>query len=43
MFLAIPDEWFAVAFGAEWFVDRSASPEASFDDVFATLPTTADG
>ena len=43
MFLAIPDEWYAVAFGAEWFVDRSASSEASFDDVFATLPTITDG
>jgi LmbE family N-acetylglucosaminyl deacetylase len=37
MFLALPDEWYAIAFGAEWFVDRSAPPEASFDDVFATL------
>ncbi len=37
MFLALPDEWYAVAFGAEWFVDRSAPPGATFDDIFATL------
>lgn len=37
MFLAIPDEWFAVAFGAETFVDRAADPGATYTDVFATL------
>lgn len=40
MFLAIPDEWFGVAFGAEWFVDRTAPPGAAFTDVFATLDRT---
>jgi LmbE family N-acetylglucosaminyl deacetylase len=37
VFLALPDDWYAVAFGAEWFVDRSVPPGAAFDDVFATL------
>lgn len=37
MFLALPDDWFAIAFGTEWFVDRSAAPDAAYTDVFATL------
>jgi LmbE family N-acetylglucosaminyl deacetylase len=44
MILALPDEWYAVAFGAEWFVDRSAPPGAAFDDVFAAVDRhTTDG
>lgn len=37
MFLALPDEWFEVAFGTEWFVDSTARPGSTYDDVFATL------
>ena len=37
VFLALPDELFAVAFGTEWFVDRSLGPGAAQTDVFATL------
>jgi LmbE family N-acetylglucosaminyl deacetylase len=39
MFLSLPDDWFAIAFGTEWFVDRSQPAGAAFDDVFATLVT----
>jgi LmbE family N-acetylglucosaminyl deacetylase len=37
MFLALPDEWYGIAFGTEWFVDRSQPHGATFDDVFSTL------
>jgi LmbE family N-acetylglucosaminyl deacetylase len=41
MFLALPDDWFGIAFGVEWFVDRTQPPGVSFDDVFATLDRAA--
>ena len=37
LFLALPDEYFALAFGTEWFVDRSREPGIDRDDVFAGL------
>jgi LmbE family N-acetylglucosaminyl deacetylase len=37
VFASLPDELFALAFGAEWFVDRTLSGRAMVDDVFATL------
>jgi hypothetical protein len=40
LFLALPDEWFAIAFGTEWFVDRSLEPGTAVDDIFATLHRT---
>jgi LmbE family N-acetylglucosaminyl deacetylase len=39
-FLSLPDEWFAIAFGTEWFVDRSLAPGSAVDDIFATLHRT---
>lgn len=38
VFLSLPDEYFALAFGTEWFVDRSRPPGIDRDDVFAGLP-----
>lgn len=38
MFLAIPDEYFTLAFGTEWFTDRSRPAGVAVDDVFAGLP-----
>jgi LmbE family N-acetylglucosaminyl deacetylase len=40
MFLALPEEWFTIAFGTEWFVDRSLAPGTAADDIFATLHRT---
>jgi LmbE family N-acetylglucosaminyl deacetylase len=40
-FLAIPDEYFGLAFGTEWFVDRRQPPGAGLDDVFAS-PVSSD-
>jgi LmbE family N-acetylglucosaminyl deacetylase len=37
VFLSLPDEYFALAFGTEWFVDRSRAPGIDSDDVFAGL------
>lgn len=37
VFLALPDELFAAAFGTEWFVDRALGPGATETDVFASL------
>ena len=37
LFLSLPEDLYALAFGVEWFVDRSAPPGAAYDDVFATL------
>jgi hypothetical protein len=37
LFLALPDEYFTLAFGTEWFVDRSRAPGIDRDDVFAGL------
>ncbi len=41
LFLALPDEYFALAFGTEWFVEvgRPAAPVA--DDVFSGLVTAS--
>ena len=37
MFLAIPDEHFAMAFGTEWFVDRNLEPGIASHDIFAGI------
>lgn len=42
LLLSLPDDLYALAFGSEWFVDRSAPVGSAFDDVFATLDR-ADG
>jgi LmbE family N-acetylglucosaminyl deacetylase len=36
-FLEIPEEYFGLAFGTEWFVDRGQEPGAGLDDVFASV------
>jgi LmbE family N-acetylglucosaminyl deacetylase len=36
---SIPDEYFGLAFGTEWFVDRRRPPGIAADDVFAGLPS----
>lgn len=41
IFLQLPDELFALAFGTEWFVDRSATPGERHTDLFATVPQAA--
>ena len=51
LFLSLPDEYFALAFGNEWYVDRARPPGIVADDVFAglggddgpTAPSGADG
>ena len=35
VFVQLPDEYFELAFGTEWFVDRSRPAGISADDVFA--------
>jgi LmbE family N-acetylglucosaminyl deacetylase len=40
-FLAIPDEYFAMAFGTEWFVDRRQPAGAALGDIF--VGTTGEG
>lgn len=37
LFLSLPDEYFTMAFGTEWFVDRSRPPGIARDDVFADV------
>ena len=37
VFLALPEDLFAAAFGTEWFVDRACPPGSALTDVFATL------
>jgi LmbE family N-acetylglucosaminyl deacetylase len=37
LFLALPDDWFAVAFGTEWFIDRKVDPGSKRHDLFETL------
>lgn len=37
VFLSLPPEYFALAFGTEWFIDRSLPVGSALDDVFATL------
>jgi LmbE family N-acetylglucosaminyl deacetylase len=37
LFLALPDEYFALAFGTEWFVDRSRPAGIAEHDVFAGI------
>jgi LmbE family N-acetylglucosaminyl deacetylase len=39
MFLGLPDDWYGIAFGTEWYVDRTRPPGSSFSDVFAGLDT----
>ena len=36
-FLALPEPFYAMAFGTEWFVERGRRPADAADDVFATL------
>lgn len=36
-FLAIPEEYFAMAFGTEWYVELGRPPGIAADDVFASL------
>ena len=36
-FLSLPDEYFAMAFGTEWFIELGRAPGIAADDVFATL------
>jgi LmbE family N-acetylglucosaminyl deacetylase len=38
VFLSLPDEYFALAFGTEWFVDRRRPAGIAADDVFTDLP-----
>ena len=38
VFLSLPDEYFTLAFGTEWFVDRRRPAGIDRDDVFAGLP-----
>jgi LmbE family N-acetylglucosaminyl deacetylase len=40
LFLALPDEWFAVAFGTEWFIDRARAGGPPADDLFAGIDLT---
>jgi len=37
VFVSLPPEYFELAFGTEWFVDRSRPPGIAHDDVFAGL------
>ena len=37
MFLALPEEYFSLAFGTEWFIERGRSSDPKADDIFATL------
>jgi LmbE family N-acetylglucosaminyl deacetylase len=37
IFVSLPPEYFELAFGTEWFVDRSRPAGIAADDVFATL------
>ena len=39
-FLDLPAEYFAMAFGTEWFVERGRRPADAADDVFASLVAT---
>jgi LmbE family N-acetylglucosaminyl deacetylase len=41
VFLSLPDDLYALAFSAEWFVDRSVASGSAFEDVFATLERAA--
>jgi LmbE family N-acetylglucosaminyl deacetylase len=38
VFLGLPDDVFALAFGTEWFVRRGAPTEPRADDLFAPSP-----
>lgn len=40
-FLSLPDEYFTMAFGTEWFVDRRRPSGIAADDIFAGLASTA--
>jgi LmbE family N-acetylglucosaminyl deacetylase len=37
LFLRLPDDYFALAFGTEWFVELGRRPDDAVDDVFASV------
>ncbi len=39
LFLGLPDEYYALAFGTEWFVEAGRATEPRADDIFANLAT----
>lgn len=39
VFLSLPDDYFAMAFGTEWFIEIGRPPGIAADDIFATLDT----
>ena len=41
LFLALPDEYFALAFGTEWFVEVGRPAEPVADNIFSGLVTTS--
>jgi LmbE family N-acetylglucosaminyl deacetylase len=43
LFLSLPDDYFALAFGTEWYVDRSRPPGIAAHDVFDGLTNGAHG
>lgn len=42
VFLSLPDEYFAMAFGTEWFIEIGRPGGIAADDIFATLDTPSD-
>ena len=40
-FLGLPADYFALAFGTEWYVERGRRPGDAVDDVFASLAATS--
>lgn len=42
VFLSLPPEYFALAFGTEWYIDRTLPPGSALDDVFARLDPGSD-
>ena len=41
LFLELPDDYFALAFGTEWFVEAGRPTEPRADDVFASLASAS--
>jgi len=41
LFLSLPDEYFTMAFGTEWFVDRRRAPGIAADDIFVGIDPDA--
>jgi LmbE family N-acetylglucosaminyl deacetylase len=37
LFLSLPDDWFGMAFGTEWYVQAGVAPGQALPDVFAAL------